>query len=201
VTIPDTWWTKHPTVVSPPDTTRFMDKSPVRDAIEKFILDLAPTEVMDLGCNTGVLGYRLYTKGYAGSYVGVDSNAYALSRAMLNLTDFKRATTLIYSDLETLRFSGMASVVVVKDVIEHCANFVPVLKQATGYAVNYLVLGMFIKMHDALPVINPGDDGLHLNRYNRETVYSYIESRGYERPTVMFSQGEEEVLVFKRLQP
>lgn len=58
-----------------------------RKAFEDYIIKNKFETVLDVGCNTGVEGYRLFESGFSGLYTGVDSNEKAVKLAEKNLSD------------------------------------------------------------------------------------------------------------------
>lgn len=196
-----TYWQQIPNIIGPATRDQFhqIGQKATRDALEAWILDHsdASTRLLDAGCNTGVEGVRLFDKKFPGQYVGADSNLKALGYAMANLQG--KPASFAWADLEQIAWpDGAFDVVLNKDVVEHAAHYEPILRELARLTKTWLVLSMFIRMHDEPDLIRPGDKGLHHNRYRRAGLYALMESLGFEPPQSIFEQGDDEVLVFRK---
>ncbi|MCC6952621.1 MAG: class I SAM-dependent methyltransferase [Deltaproteobacteria bacterium] len=199
--IPETYWRKSTTIVGPARAAEFgsIGQQRTRAALENYIISNTGlnSRVLDAGCNTGVEGYRLFASGYAGQYVGADSNPLALSHALENLTG--RPASFLLSDLAAIPFPDKSfDVVFSKDVIEHAPTFEPILSELCRLTRGVLVLSMFIRMREGDDEIRPHPDGYYLNRYSRPRLLSFVKARGFASEATVFAEGEDEVLVFRR---
>ncbi len=196
-----TFWQSSPKIVGPAKASEFKDigQQNTRSAFEDFILGKSSTStlLLDAGCNTGVEGYRLMAKGFPGFYVGMDSNHKALALALQNVERHRAA--FILSSLESISFPDKHfDVVLNKDVIEHAASYEPILLELARVTKTWLVLSMFIKMHDKPDYIYREPEGYHHNRYERKRLYDFMARQGFAAPETIFSEAEDEVLIFRR---
>lgn len=196
-----THWQKIDHIIGPATRDDFgsAGQKETRDSIEAFILkQSAPgTLMLDAGCSTGVEAHRLFEKGFPGTYVGVDSNLKALRLALENLSG--RSASFLHSDLDALPYGAEHfDVVLVKDVIEHARDYREILAELARVAKQWLVLSMFIRMHDEPDLIKMDQPGLYLNRYQRAGVYSFLSEAGFDEPLVVFRKADDEVLAFRR---
>ena len=197
-----TFWQASPAIVGPAIAAEFnkIGQQNTRNAFEDFIIgkSSSSTLLLDAGCNTGVEGYRLMTKGYPGVYVGMDSNHKALAFALQNVAGHNAA--FIMSSLESITFPDRYfDIVLNKDVIEHAPSYEPILLQLARVATTWFVLAMFIKRHDKPDYIYREPEGYHHNRYERQKLYAFMAKQGFGAPETIFAEAEDEVLVFKRL--
>ncbi|HWR82689.1 MAG TPA: class I SAM-dependent methyltransferase [Candidatus Deferrimicrobium sp.] len=197
----ETYWQTIDRIIGPATVEEFdeIGQKATRQAIEQFILDHSypDTMLLDAGCNTGVEGYRLFQCGFPGLYVGVDSNLKALTHALKNLHGFRATVKL--ADLESIGFPDRSfDIVLTKDVIEHAATYTAILGELARLTKQWLILSMFIKMHDHGDVIHREPEGFYHNRYHRRQLYGFMAAQGFGEPRVVFEQGQDEVLVFER---
>ncbi len=199
-----TYWQKTNTVVGPALKENF-DKTgqkETRNAIEKFILDHSDkeTKLLDAGCNTGIEGYRLITKGYKGKYFGADSNNKAIEYAKYNLSSFKNIF-LTASDLDKLDFaSKYFDIVLIKDIIEHQIHYKTILSKLNKLTNNYLILSLFIKLTPKnQDEIKLHPDGYYLNKYSKNKLLVFFAQQGFKKPKIIYSDKQDEVLIFKRI--
>jgi len=197
-----TYWQRSSEIVGPARAADFdkIGQQETRVALENFIISKTTenSKILDGGCNTGVEGFRLFQRGYLGEYVGVDSNPMALTHAMENLSG--RQAMFILSDLGGVPLkSKNFDLVFTKDVIEHSAGYMPILKDLGRMANRYLVISFFIKMHDGPDLIRRHPEGYFLNRYSRAQLIGYIQQLGFNSGTTIFEQAEDEVIVFERV--
>jgi ubiquinone/menaquinone biosynthesis C-methylase UbiE len=196
-----TYWQKIDHIIGPATVEEFaqIGQQETRDAIERFILEHsdASTRLLDAGCNTGVEGYRLFQKKYPGFYVGVDSNAKALTHALQNLHGNHAAFAL--ADLESIDYpDGCFDIVLNKDVIEHASYYTSILRELARLTRRWLILSMFIKMHDQPDFIHREPQGFHHNRYERKRLYELMTDLSFAEPSIVYEAGEDEVLVFEK---
>ena len=200
--VQDSFWRQSPTIVGPAKAAEFhtIGQKETRDALEAWILSESnhTTNLLDAGCNTGVLGFRLFSKGYKGGYVGADSNHKALAQALENLSD--RAASFTLNDLDTLPYADkFFDVTVTKDVIEHVRTFEPIMQSLFRVTKEFIIVSFFIKLHDGEPVIHQTKDGYYLNRYNRQAFYDFAKTCGFMlKGTLYADNNDNEVLLFKR---
>ncbi|RIL09533.1 MAG: hypothetical protein DCC75_06285 [Proteobacteria bacterium] len=196
-----TYWQGISHIIGPARAHEFSNiaQQDTRTAIEDFIITHSNdcTTVLDAGCNTGVEGYRLFERGFSGSYTGIDSNAKALSFALENLSG--RRASFMLADLGNIPLPDRcAEIVLNKDVIEHCEYYHSVLAELARLTRNYLVLSFFIQMSDEPDSIEKHPDGYYLNRYNRAGLYSFLAAEGLKNAQCIFRNQSDEVLVFSR---
>lgn len=197
-----TYWQSIPHIVGPARAHEFchIGQQDTRTAFEDFIISHSDgsTAVLDAGCNTGVEGYRLFQRGFLGSYTGVDSNAKALTFALENLTG--RQATFMLADLGNIPLPPRcADIVLNKDVIEHCQSYHAVLTELARLTRRYLVLSLFIQLSDEPDVIEQHPDGYYLNCYNRAQLYAFLAAAGLQDPQCIFRNQSDEVIVFSRV--
>ena len=177
-----------------------------REAIESFVLEYSDrsTRLLDVGCNTGVEGYRLFQRNFPGLYIGIDSNAKALGYAMVNLSGHPASVAL--ADASSLPYPDESfDIVLSKDVIEHAEHYGEILKELARVARQRVILSMFIRPHDLPDEIRREPQGFHHNRYNRDGIYSLMRGSGFGQPSIIHtgqpghSGFQDEVLVFERL--
>jgi SAM-dependent methyltransferase len=194
-----TYWQRRPEIVGPALRSDFglIGQQATRQAFEDWIVAHAgaETRLLDAGCNTGVEGVRLFERGFAGIYTGVDSNCRALSFALENLAGLRASFTL--SDLARLPFPDRYfDIVLSKDVIEHASHFEPILGDLARVARSHLVLSMFIRPTDAAEQIVRHRDGYYMNRYQRPQLLDFMRDRGFGASETVFAQDDDEVLAF-----
>lgn len=199
----ETYWQTINHIIGPATTEEFdqIGQKETREAIERFILGHsgASTVLLDAGCNTGVEGCRLFQKSYSGFYIGVDSNAKALTFALQNLHGHRAAFFL--ADLEAVPYpDDYFDIVLIKDVIEHASHYTDILTELARVTKKWLILSMFIRMHDQPDFIYREPEGFHHNRYQRQRLYDFMAALGLGHPTIIFETGEDEVLVFEKKQ-
>lgn len=191
-----TFWQSIDGIIGPATRDQFhqIGQKRTRDALEAFIIERAgrSATIIDAGCNTGVEEVRLRERGFRGRYIGVDSNLKALRLAKGNV----EAADVCCADLARLALAGeSADVVFCKDVLEHAEDYVPILRDLARVTRRWLVISMFIRMHDGPDLIRLGDGALHHNRYDRGRFASVALDLGLRGPRVIFEEGDDEVLV------
>ena len=199
----ETYWKTIDHIIGPATVGEFdqIGQKETREIIERFILEHSETStlLLDAGCNTGVEGYRLFQKNYPGLYVGIDSNAKALTYALQNLHGY--SATFSLADLESISYpDGYFDVVLTKDVIEHASYYTAILSELARLTRRWLILSMFIKMHNQPDFIHREPQGFYHNRYERRKLYGFMAGHGFGEPGIIFEAGEDEVLVFEKEQ-
>jgi len=203
-----TYWRSIDHIIGPATADEFekIGQQDTREALERFILGASDTttRLLDVGCNTGVEGHRLFQRKFPGSYVGVDSNAKALVYAMVNLSG--RPASVALADATSLPYPDQSfDIVLNKDVIEHAEHYAGILSELARVARRYVVLSMFIRPHDLPDQIHREPQGFHHNRYNRAGLYAHMRAAGFGDPTVIYtaeprhSGFQDEVFVFERV--
>ena len=195
------YWQRSERIVGPAKAADFGEIGQVatRTAFETFIVRASgpPTRLLDAGCNTGVEGFRLFAAGYAGRYVGVDSNRKALQFARENVTTHRAAW--VEARLEALPWPGGAfDITLSKDVIEHLADFRPSLAELCRVTAEYLILSFFIKPTPRRARLRRHRRGYFLNRYDRRELLAFVESQGFEYVDSLFEDQSDEVLLWRR---
>jgi SAM-dependent methyltransferase len=197
----ETYWQKIAHIVGPARIEEFdqIGQKETRNAIEQFILAHSDmnTKLLDAGCNTGVEGWRLFKKNYPGFYLGIDSNIKALTYALENLWGFHAAVAC--ADIKSISYPDMHfDIVLSKDVIEHARYYDSVLAELSRLTKRWLILSMFIKMHDQPDLIHLEPQGFYHNRYQRQKLYTFMADGGLANIKTIFQSAEDEVLVFER---
>jgi ubiquinone/menaquinone biosynthesis C-methylase UbiE len=208
VVMQPTYWRRIDHIIGPATAEEFerIDQKDTREVLESFILRKSDTDtrLIDVGCNTGVEGYRLFQAGYQGGYVGVDSNAKALVYSMVNLSGRPASVTL--ADATALPFPDRSfDIALNKDVIEHAPHYRDILAELGRVARRYVVLSMFIQAHDLPDEIHREPEGYYHNRYNRAGIYRLMQEAGFGEPEIIYTAPQprhrgfrDEVLVFER---
>lgn len=179
------YWQTHP-IVGPIFVNEFhsIGQKRIRSAAEKFILSKQPDSVLDVGCNTGVEGYRLFQKGFKGKYYGIDSNKKAIDCAKINLN--KENAVLQVADAISLPFEDHSiDIVLCKDVLEHVNNHRDILKELSRVCRHFLIISLFIKLGKR-ERIRYHSDGYYLNQY------SYDDFKGYK---IIYEDKSNQLLV------
>ena len=174
----------------------------IRETAEDFILKEKPESIIDVGCNTGILSYRLRKKGYIGKYVGIDSNIKSIVCAR-NLNSDSNSN-FSYFDVEEepwFIFEKAFDIVYSKDVIEHLEYYDKALYMMQYMAKKTFILSMFIRPGGAPDKIELHKDGYYLNRYNREKLIGYVNSFGFKEESIYQDEIRfgYELLVFRRV--
>ncbi len=198
----ETFWQKIDHIIGPATVKDFeaVGQQETRNKIEEYVLSVSDekTKLLDAGCNTGVEGYRLFQKGFKGSYHGMDSNKLALDYAVKNLNG--KNASFHHFDLSSIDFPDRKfDIVLNKDVIEHAEHYNDIIKELCRLTGSYFILSMFIKMHDKDDFIKLERNGYHHNRYNRQKLYAFVESCGFIPAKILYEKNEDEILLFERL--
>ncbi len=197
-----TYWQSIDHIIGPAKREKFeqIGQKPIREAIEAFIIadsDIQ-TRLLDAGCNTAVEGFRLFERGYKGTYYGVDSNYRALQHAQENLTE--QRAIFCQADCANIPYPDQHfDLVLTKDVIEHAPYYEDILRELARLTKRWLLLSMFIRMHDQPDFIKPEPAGFHHNRYNRSKLYDFVRKHGFKLPHPIFQMGEDELIIFERI--
>ena len=198
----ETYWQKLDHIIGPTTIKDFpqVGQQETRDKIEEYILSVSDenTKLLDAGCNTGVEGYRLFQKGFEGSYHGIDSNKLALDYAVKNLNGCNASFHCF--DLSSIDFPDRQfDIVLNKDVIEHAEYYTDIITELCRLTGKLFILSMFIKMHDKDDFIKLESAGYYHNRYNRRKLYEFVGSCGFKAASVLYEKNEDEILIFERL--
>ena len=196
-----TYWQKRKTLISGKSTEEFENPQQIdiRNAAENFIIKNGK-EIIDFGCNTGILAYRLFKKGYEGKYYGVDSNSKAIEKA-IELNKNPNAT-FIENDLLNLNFSELKSfpkyeIVYTKDTLEHFECYMDALINFIYHTKKILMISFFIKPSNE-EKINKHKDGYYLNQYDRNKLISFVNHFKFKNSTI-YENSTEELMVFEKL--
>lgn len=196
------YWQDRPTIISGNSIAEFErpQQLEIRNAVEDFIIKNNINDIIEFGCNTGILSYRLHKKGYTGSYVGCDSNTKAVVRAMELNQNGKSFFSV--NDIERMNFHNLRSVpkyemVYSKDVIEHLEYYSEALNNLIFITKRYLVLSFFIKPSNIEKIVKH-KDGYYLNQYDRNKLISFVNHFGFKNKTI-FENQTEELIVFEKL--
>ena len=196
-----TYWQSIDHIIGPATIGEFdhIGQKPIREAIESFIITNSnkDTRVLDAGCNTGIEGYRLFESGFKGTYYGADSNYRALQHAQENLNGHR--AIFCQADCAKIPFPDRHfDIVLTKDVIEHAPYYEDILAELARLSKRWLLLSMFIRIHDEPDFIKPEPTGFHHNRYNRAKLYDFVCNYGFKAQQTIFQIGEDELIVFER---
>lgn len=199
-----TYWQRINYIIGPAIKEDFdkIEQKETRNAIENFVFhhSAKKTILLDAGCNTGVEGYRLFKKGYKGSYIGVDNNRKAIQYAKQNLSEFKDVNLFPF-DLNDIPFPDKYfDIILIKDVIEHQKNYYDILFELTRLTKKYLILSLFIKLsaaNDDTIVLHP--DGYYLNKYSRNSLANFFTKRGFKKPKLIYTNKQDEVFMVERI--
>jgi len=199
----ETYWQKRKTIISGNSIEEFENphQLEIRDAVENFIIEKNPKEVIDFGCNTGILAYRLIKKGWKGKYVGVDSNNKAIVKAM-ELNKYPNVN-FITNDIQNLNFHTLNKaipkyeIVYCKDILEHLEYYTDALMNLAYITKKYLIVSFFIKPSDK-EIIKQHKDGYHLNQYDRNKLISFVNHFVFKNKTI-FENETEELMDFEKL--
>ncbi len=175
-------------------------QKPIREAIESFIIsnDDEQVRLLDAGCNTGIEGHRLFERGFEGTYYGVDSNYRALQHAHENLRG--RRAIFCQADCVNIPYPDRQfDIVLTKDVIEHAPYYEDILAELARLSKRWLLLSMFIRMHNEPDFIKLEPAGFHHNRYSRPKLYEFVRKHGFKAPQPIFQLGEDELIIFERI--
>lgn len=152
-------------------------------AIALWIMGHHVKDVLDVGCNIAALEWFLRESGYTGEYIGIDSNAHALSLADLRIQrQAERRSWLLNYNLRHIRYDGESrECVVVKDVIEHLET-PELLSEAFRVAAKYVIVSTYIPWTATgeARIVRHGD-GYYTNRYRLEDILHLTLAWGFRR--------------------
>jgi ubiquinone/menaquinone biosynthesis C-methylase UbiE len=199
----ETYWQQAPYIVGDTEPEQFLinRQDKVRRVFESFIIEKSDvqTHLIDIGCNTGIEGYRLCLAGFPGRYLGIDSNEKALVLAGKNLACFTRASVKFADATCIPEADRTFDFVLSKDVIEHAIHYRGILREMCRLARRWVILCMFIRPSDRPDQIVLDQPNLYLNRYNRQEMYKFVEILGFKPPNVIYRDSDEEIIVFERI--
>jgi len=172
-------------------------------AIYRAIMARSVTQVLDLGCNIMALGLLLKDWGYPGSYIGVDSNPYALDLASQSSRPLPQVNHMVCANIRALPFAQRVfSCVVMKDVLEHMEDFRPLLSEAARVSLKYIIIANFIPWTEGKTLIKREPQRFYHNLYNRHEVSSFAQELGFGVEEVLSALETDaranEVVVFAR---
>lgn len=195
------YWQKNPDILGDMVTVEKFYQEPeitqaCRIAIEDAILSSGAQSVLDCGCNTGIMGYRLMKRGFSGSYTGCDTNQKALDiGAKLN-----PKATFVNSDIEDLTEFPDKSFDIVCElgVLEHLLDFRSAVKALSRVAKQMLILDFFIKPlpNQTKIYLHPG--GYYENLYDMVELKKLLSSQGFNKITEVFESPRDYVLKVER---
>lgn len=196
------YWQRLEGIIGPARARDFdkIGQKATRAAIELYVANISSPEtiLLDVGCNTGVEAIRLAAAGFAGLYVGIDSNYKAINIAEQNVSGTSSA--LAVADGLCLPFgAGSFDVVLCKDLLEHLFGYEQLLAELARVCRKWLLISFFIKPGLAPDRYVRDPSGFYLNRYNRERFLSRIHDWGFGNEQVLYSDNQDEVLVLERL--
>lgn len=166
----------------------------VRRTAEKYIIDNKFNSVLDAGCNTGILGYRLQQAEFKGKYIGVDSNQKAIDLARkINPLQF------ICCDITNIPQEDRSiECVYTKDVIEHMEYYEKPIEELCRICKDTFMVSTFILMGQE-DKINLHKDGYYLNSYNRKKFLEFVCNFGFELVSSIDCEKEFGLLIFERV--
>lgn len=153
--------------------------SEVRRVAEKFIIDNDIQLFVDIGCNTGIMFFRMRDSGWKGKYIGIDSNQKALDLANKLLEKY-RGFEFRNHDVGDINSCEDNSVKLVysKDVIEHLPYHEAAMKEMFRISSKYILLSTFIHMGN-VDKIKKHPDGYFLNSYNKHAFTNLAYRYGF----------------------
>jgi len=178
-----------------------------RIALEDFIMSRSSTytRVLDAGCNTGVEGFRLYSRGFKGIYFGLDSNFKSLVYAMDNLEG--TPSSFILSDLSEINYpDNFFDIVFTTGVLEALPYYESALQELSRLTAKWFVMAPYIHMSEEPDLIKKHAlIDVNANRYNRKKMFDFLNNHGIKNPNVIYSQndpelGLQEIIVFEKVQ-
>ena len=152
--------------------------------------------LLDIGCNYGVLDDWLDKTTFRGDYNGIDSNQYAVALAS------SRGIKVRCANLREMDYADRTfDIVVMKDVIEHLET-VGYLREAFRVANWYLILSLYLPLHDAPTQVIHNQAGYYTNTYNRQDVMRLAKECGFTLVRDMFTKEtngtDNEIIVWGR---
>lgn len=174
----------------------------VRKVAEDRVLELsvdAPRtlRVLDIGCNTGVFGYRLALRGWKGTYVGLDSNWKAVAKAAeLSWTAGYRSAFVCDDACDPLTTLGSFFVVHMKDVVEHQVDWEPMFDSVyrNWNPVHFIVTFFVCPKYGAEEFRYNTQDGYWVNRYDLNKILLHATSRG-RNGVILYRNDEHDTMV------
>lgn len=140
-------------------------------AIAHWVMKTRAANVLDVGCNVAALALYLRQQGYAGSYLGVDSNAYALYMVKREQATLGNLRALPFKDKQF-------DAVVVKDVIEHLEDYTP-LREAFRVASHSAIVATYLPWSTEAAVIERHPDLYFINRYRESDIGELAADCGF----------------------
>lgn len=180
---------------------RHVEKSGIRERAEAFIYASDVLSMLDVGCNTGIMGYRAIQCGYNGSYLGVDSNPKAIDIGR-KIVVGDNVNFLIGDIEEGLDLPNQSfELVYSKDVIEHLPHYNRAIKEMTRLASKYVLISFFIILSEKGEEdnIRKHKSGCYVNCYNKNSFCVYMKKNKFELLSSFKHHGNE-LLIFKRVE-
>jgi SAM-dependent methyltransferase len=129
--------------------------------------------LLDVGCNYGILKRWLRKTGFRGEYIGIDSNRFAIQKAR----EFGWFTML--GNIRKMTFDDQTfDLVVMKDVLEHLESIEP-LRESFRVAHQYLIHATYLPFTDQPSQIIQHDDGYYTNTYNKQEIIQLAKECGF----------------------
>jgi ubiquinone/menaquinone biosynthesis C-methylase UbiE len=194
-----TFWQDRPEIMGPStrDTFWTFTQRATLELVTRFILEKQFTSVLDVGSSTGIVGCAILSAGFKGKYCGVDNNEKAVIIGRKNLEGLN-AEMFAY-DAEKMDFPDKSfDVVFIKGLIEHAAYYEEIIKESLRVCKKHFILSMFIKPTSAPDKINLQPQGYHLNHYNNEKLFSFIEKFGFRKSMLLYEDRIDIVLTWER---
>lgn len=173
---PEQWWINrgHIIGVDVLELRKQCRQAATYQLVSDAIRQAAPTSLLDIGANFGILEMWLRDDGYTGSYAGVDSNPNAVryATALGNHVLFGNLRHLAYED-------HSFDYVVVKDVLEHLESCQP-LVEAFRVARNHMLVAVYLPWTDAPTSSLIDADEFYRTTYNETEVIALARECGWQ---------------------
>ncbi len=179
------------------------NQAPVYEKVAELIRDLGVRQVVEIGCNVGQQALFLKRSGFAGEFVGIDSNLNAVKVAQQNLADADNYT-FEEGNLRWLDIRGYSKECVIsKDVIEHLESY-DLLRNMLEIARKYVIIASFIPWFRREPsrIVKTGE-GYYMNTYNLNEIKELAEECHFAVRDIYevaaFDGTVNQVVVFERV--
>lgn len=194
-----TFWQDRPEIMGPStrDTFWVFTQRATLEVVTRYVMEKQMTSFLDVGCSTGIFGCKLFDSGFKGKYCGVDSNEKAIIIGRMNLEGTN--SEMIACDAEKINLPDQSfDVVFIKGLIEHAAYYEEIIKESLRICKKHFILSMFIKPTGAQDKINLQPQGYHLNHYNNDKLFGFIEKFGFHKSMLLYEDQIDIVLSWER---
>jgi len=151
----------------------------VRESAESFIIENNISKIVEFGCNTGIMPFRLRDKNWKGKYIGVDSNQQALDLAQKLLSAYRGLEFINHDVFNVSSLEDNSSeMVYMKDVIEHLEYYEGAVQEMMRISSKYILLSMFIPFNKE-DKIYKHNQGYYLNGYGQEKFEKFVNQNNF----------------------